>query len=87
MPIVEPILVWCLWLLCHFYCNSGIFNFKISKIENNSVKSRVGFYISKDINYVRRTDLEGLNSHVIIIDITGESKLRVITNGGLNFAL
>ena len=48
------------------------------EIENNSVKSRVGFYISKDINYVRRTDLEGLNSHVIIIDITGESKLRVI---------
>ena len=44
----------------------------------NSVKSRVGFYKSKNINYVRRTDLEGLNSHIIIIDITGESKLRVI---------
>ena len=48
------------------------------ELENNSVKSRVGLYISKDINYVRRTDLEGLNSHVVIIDITGESKLRVI---------
>ena len=32
------------------------------ELENNSVKSRVGIYISKDINYVRRTDLEGLNS-------------------------
>ena len=48
------------------------------ELENNSVKSRVGLYISKDINYVCRTDLEGLNSHIVIIDITGESKLRVI---------
>ena len=48
------------------------------ELENNSVKSRVGLYISKDINYVRRTDIEGLNSHIVIIDITGESKLRVI---------
>ena len=39
------------------------------ELENNSVKSRVGLYISKDINYVRRTDIEGLNSHIVIIDI------------------
>ena len=48
------------------------------ELENNSVKSRVGFYISKDINYVRRSDLEGKDSNIIIIDLVDEFKLRVI---------
>ena len=48
------------------------------ELENNTTKSRVGFYITKDLNYVRRTDLEGLDSNIIIIDLVGESKLRVI---------
>ena len=29
------------------------------ELENNSVKSRVGFYITKKLNYIRRNDLEG----------------------------
>ena len=29
------------------------------EIETNSVKSRTGIYISKDINYSRKIDLEG----------------------------
>ena len=44
----------------------------------NTVKSRVGFYISKKLNYVRRTDLEGTNSNVIVIDVIGSAKLRII---------
>ena len=55
------------------------------ELEINSVKSRVGFYISKKLNYVRRIDLEGINSHVIIIDVVGSSKLRII-NVGRTFA-
>ena len=31
------------------------------ELETNSVKSRVGFYISKTLNYMRRLDLEGVN--------------------------
>ena len=37
------------------------------ELESNTKKSRVGVYISKTINYVRRTDLEGLDSNLIII--------------------
>ena len=47
------------------------------ELENNSVKARVGIYITKKLNYIRRTDLEGINSHIVIIDLV-ESKLRVI---------
>ena len=48
------------------------------ELEVNSVKSRVGFYVSKKLNYIRRSDLEGVNSNLIIIDVTGETNLRVI---------
>ena len=48
------------------------------ELETNSVKSRVGFYITKKLIYIRRNDLEGLNSNVIIIDVAGCSTLRII---------
>ena len=48
------------------------------ELESNSIKSRVGFYITKNLNYIRRNDLEGLNSNVIIIDVAGDSTLRII---------
>ena len=48
------------------------------ELENNYVKSRVGFYVSKTIRYVRRSDLEGENSNVIIVDLDGVIKSRVI---------
>ena len=48
------------------------------ELENNSVKSRVGFYITTKLNYIRRNDLEGQNSNLIIIDLVGETKLRII---------
>ena len=50
------------------------------EIETNSVKSRTGIYISKDINYSRKIDLEGVNSHIIVIDIEGRSEIRRIIN-------
>ena len=38
------------------------------ELEVNSLKSRarVGFYVSKKLNYIRRTDLERVNSSFII---------------------
>ena len=37
------------------------------ELAHNSVKSQVGFYISKKLNYVRRNDLEGIDSNVITV--------------------
>ena len=42
------------------------------EIEKNDVKSRTGIYVSQRIPYKRRKDLEGLNSHIVIIDIEGK---------------
>ena len=49
------------------------------EIENNSEKSRVGFYISKRISYKRKSDLEGIDSNLVIIDIeTNKSCISVV---------
>ena len=48
------------------------------EIEQNYNKSRVGFYVSKTLSYVRRTDLEGVDSNLIIIDLEGISNTRLI---------
>ena len=42
------------------------------EIENNSKCARVAFYISTRVNYIRRRDLEGNDSNIIIIDMEGE---------------
>ena len=47
--------------------------------EINSIKSRVGIYINNNINYIRRYELEGLNSHIVIVDLAGIKELRIIT--------
>jgi exonuclease III len=46
--------------------------------ENNDICSRVGVYINSNIIFTRRIDLEGHNSHLIILDIEGYKKLRII---------
>ena len=48
------------------------------ELEENSVISRVGFYISNDFNYKRVTSLEGEDSNVIIVDIDGKNPTRII---------
>ena len=48
------------------------------ELERNSVKARVGFYVSRSVNYVRRQDLEGVDSNLIIIDIEGTVNTRLI---------
>ena len=46
------------------------------EIEKNSVKSRVGMYVKREIQYIRRADLEGVDSHIIVIDITNQKKVH-----------
>ena len=48
------------------------------EIEKNSVKGRVAIYIKNGINYVRRTELEGIDSHLVIVDIKVETQFRLI---------
>jgi exonuclease III len=46
--------------------------------ENNSVCSRVGIYVKTNVSYVRRKDLEGVNSHITIIDLKSKNDYRII---------
>ena len=48
------------------------------ELEKNSLKSRVGFYITKSVSYVRRYNLEGTDSNMIIIDVEGTLNTRLI---------
>ena len=41
------------------------------EVENNLIKSRTGIYITKNLNYKRNVNLEGKDSHLVIIDIDG----------------
>ena len=51
----------------------------IYESENNTIRSRVGCFIRSNITYVRRSDLEGQNSHLVILDIKARSNIRIIT--------
>jgi exonuclease III len=44
--------------------------------EINDLCSMVGVYINSNINYTHRFDLEGRNSHLVIMDIEGHKKSK-----------
>ena len=46
------------------------------ELEMNCVKSRAGIYVSEKINYNRMKTLEGKDSHLVIIDIKGNSDIE-----------
>ena len=46
--------------------------------ESNSSCSRVAIYVNVKINYIRRRDLEGRDSHIIILELVGELNHRII---------
>ena len=46
--------------------------------EINNTCARVGCYLNSNISYVRRYDLEGVNSHMIVIDIKSNKNLRIV---------
>ena len=47
-------------------------------MELNSAKSRVGVYASKSVEYTRMSHLEGVDSHIVIIDISNCAIKRII---------
>ena len=46
--------------------------------ENNTAVSRVAAYISNKINNIRRVDLEGIDSNLLILNPKGEDECRII---------
>ena len=52
-------------------------NYKI-EVETNTKKSRCCVYINNRISYRRLTNLEGINNHIIIIDLDLKRKYRLI---------
>ena len=55
------------------------FNDYTFESETNNVKSRTGMYIRTGTKYLRRLDLEGVNSHMVVIDVKSNPGLRLIT--------
>ena len=46
--------------------------------EQNDRQARVGCYVKSNVVYNRRSDLEGVNSHLIILDVKSKKDMRVI---------
>ena len=46
--------------------------------ENSSSTSRVAIYVNKRIYYVRRRDLEEIDSHIVVLDLVGTNNFRII---------
>jgi hypothetical protein len=46
--------------------------------ESNAIKSTVGCYVNSNLSYVRRLDLEGNDSHLVILDVKTIKELRII---------
>ena len=44
------------------------------ELGKNSVKVRIGTYINDSIKYKRREELEGLDSHITVVDIWNGKK-------------
>ena len=50
------------------------------EIENNSIKSRSGIYITENLKYTRKRNLEGKDLHLVIIDFEENSEIKRIIN-------
>ena len=48
------------------------------ELENSNDKRRAGIYCRTDVNYKRRSDLEDIDSHIVIIDVFCASTIRII---------
>ena len=51
--------------------------------EKNSSCSRVSIYVSNKLDFVRRADLEGTDSNILIIDLVGTNKTRIIIQSSI----
>ena len=48
------------------------------ELEKNDLKALVGVYLNSRVKYKRRNDLEGINSHLVVIDILDNKHTRLI---------
>ena len=48
------------------------------EIENNNFKARTGIYLRNGLDYSRKTELEGVNSGLVIVDVKLKSLVRII---------
>ena len=46
--------------------------------ENNNTLSRVAVYLDNRISYIRRRDLEGVNSNLLILDLVSWNPVQLI---------
>ena len=49
------------------------------EVENNDTKRRVALYISRKVKYTRKTELEEENTHIVIVNLDLDIKIRIIT--------
>ena len=55
-------------------------------MERNSTCSTVAIYISNKVDYIRRGNLEGSYLNIIIIDLVGSARKRIINLDWLNLS-
>ena len=48
------------------------------EVEKNTIQGRVAIYIKNGLDYTRRTDLEGADSHLVIFNIKGVIHTRLV---------
>ena len=68
---------------------SNILSFKNYnlEVENNSIKARCCIYIRGGISYVRRDDLEGVDSNLVIIEAKTNAQIYLIINLYRSFSM
>ena len=50
----------------------------VIETERNSGSSRTAIHINSEINFVRRLNLEGVDSNMVVIDLKGQSNYMII---------
>ena len=50
----------------------------VLELETSSYKRRAGIYLSSELNYSRRNDLEKNDCHIVIVDVLATVKFRII---------
>ena len=50
------------------------------ELEKNSLKARTGVYINNEVRYKRMSHLEGVDSHILVIDLVSPGAIKRIIN-------
>jgi hypothetical protein len=61
----------------NFDSNLKTFTGFICESEINDSRFRVGTYVNSSLDYVRRWDLENVNSHIVIVDVKASPHIHI----------